>query len=52
MSRYTHKAWAGKQLFIGIDMHRSFWHVTILSEEDLILFTRRISGTWEALLEV
>ena len=52
MSRYTHKAWAGKQLFIGIDMHRSFWHVTILSEEDLILFSRRISGTWDALREV
>ena len=52
MARYTLKAWEGKRLFIGIDMHRSFWHVTILSEEDLVLFSRRISSTWDALRDV
>jgi len=38
----------GRQIFIGIDLHKIQWHVTIRTE-DLELFNGSIPGTWEAL---
>ena len=49
MARYTATAWQDKHLFVGIDMHRKQWHITILTEEGLKLFSNRIEGSCEAL---
>ena len=49
MARYTVEAWQGKDLFVGIDMHLKQWHVTILNEDGLRLFSNRIAGTTEAI---
>ena len=49
MARYTVEAWRGKDLFVGIDMHRKQWHVTILNEDGLRLYSNRIAGTTEAI---
>lgn len=49
MGRYSSEAWKGKHLFVGIDLHRKQWHVTILNEDGLKLFSNRIAGTCEAL---
>ncbi len=49
MARYTVEAWRGKDLFVGIDMHRKQWHITILNEDGLRLFSNRIAGTTEAI---
>jgi len=52
MARYTVEAWQGKDLFVGIDMHLKQWHVTILNEDGLRLFSNRIAGTAEAIDKV
>ena len=52
MARYTVEAWRGKDLFVGIDMHLKQWHVTILNEDGLRLFSNRIAGTAEAIDKV
>lgn len=49
MARYTVEAWQGKDLFVGIDMHRKQWHITILNEDGLRLFSNCIAGTTEAI---
>lgn len=49
MPRYTPKAWKGKHLFMGIDMHRKLWHITILNEDSLKLFSNQIPGNCGAL---
>jgi transposase len=48
MKRYTHSATKSKQLFVGIDLHRLQWHVTVRTE-DVELFCGAIPGNWEAL---
>lgn len=50
MARHTAKAWIGKVLFMGIDLHQAYWQITILSEEGLLVFAGRIASSWEALL--
>ena len=52
MARYTAEAWEGKQLFVGIDMHRKKWHVTVRSEDGLLLFRNSLDGSWPALRSV
>jgi transposase len=52
MAKYTANAWKGKHLFVGIDIHRKKWHVTVRSEEGLILFRNSIDGSWSALCSV
>lgn len=52
MPRYTVEAWAGKSLFVGIDLHRKNWHVTILTEDQIKLFSSSIPGTWKSLKRV
>ena len=49
MGRYSKQAWKGKCLFMGIDLHRKSWHVTIRSEDGLVLFSNNIGGRWEDL---
>ncbi len=48
MKRYRRKEDKSKRLFVGIDLHRLRWHVT-LRTEDAELFSGGIPGTWEAL---
>lgn len=52
MPRYNDTAYIGKQLFVGIDMHRHNWHVTIITEDNLTVYSARIEGTFDALLQV
>lgn len=52
MSRYEVVAWKGKEVFVGIDLHRKHWHVSILSEDDLLLYSERIVGNWPTLSKV
>jgi transposase len=48
MRRYTQGEDKSKQLFVGIDLHRLRWHITIRTEE-VELFSGSIPGRWEAL---
>ena len=53
MRRYRLSSDKGKsaehaQLYIGIDVHRVQWHVTVRTQ-DVELFTGSLPGTWEAL---
>jgi transposase len=52
VAKYAPAAWRGKQLFVGIDQHRASWHVTIRSEDGLVLFRNVIDGHWAALQPV
>ena len=49
MTSYGKQAWKDKHLFVGIDLHRKRWHVTIRSQDGLLLFSNRIEGNWERL---
>jgi len=49
MAIYTEAAYRDKHLFIGIDLHRKKWHVTIRTEDGLVLFSNTIEGNWPAL---
>ena len=51
MAKYTKKAWEHKHLFIGIDLHRKRWHVTVRCE-GLILFSNHIDGNLDGLLHL
>jgi len=48
MGRYKQNTLKGKFLFVGIDLHKVQWHVTIRTE-DVDLFSGSIPGTWDAL---
>lgn len=52
MGSYPSKPWAGKRLFVGIDVHRYQWHITILFEDGLRLFSNNILGCWDSLREL
>jgi hypothetical protein len=47
MKRHRRKEDKSKRLFVGIDLHRLRWYVT-LRTEDAELFSGGIPGTWEA----
>ena len=51
MRRYKQSQDKSKRLFVGIDLHRLRWHVTIRTE-DVELFSGGIPGRWEALREL
>ncbi len=51
MSRQKEKLVDKEDLFIGIDLHKQRWHVTIRTFE-VELFSASIPGTWEALQRV
>jgi hypothetical protein len=51
MRRTQHQVTGEEDLFVGIDLHKIRWHVTIRTV-DLELFSASIPGTWEALQRV
>ena len=51
MSRPKNELTGGEDLFVGIDLHRNRWHVTIRTL-DVELFSASIPGDWEALHSV
>jgi transposase len=51
MRRLKHQVTREEDLFVGIDLHKHRWHVTIRTV-DLELFSASIPGTWEALQRV
>lgn len=52
MARYKPEVWRGKHLFVGIDLHLKKWHVTILREDGLVLFSGSVDSGWPSLQEV
>jgi hypothetical protein len=48
MRRYEKVGEKSKSIFVGIDLHRLRWQVTIRTE-DVELFSGSIPGRWEAL---
>ncbi len=51
MRRPKHQVTSEADLFVGIDLHKNRWHVTIRTV-DLELFSATIPGTWESLHRV
>jgi len=51
MRRPKHPEATDEELFVGIDLHKHRWHVTIRTV-DGELFSASIPGTWEALQRV
>ena len=51
MRRPKHQVASEEDLFVGIDLHKNRWHVTIRTV-DLELFSASIPGTWKALHRV
>jgi len=51
MRRPKHQVTTDEELFVGIDLHKHRWHVTIRTL-DVELFSASIPGTWEALQRV
>ena len=51
MRHPKHQVTGEEDLFVGIDLHKDRWHVTIRTF-DLELFSASIPGTWEALQRV
>ncbi len=51
MRRPKHPVTRDEELFVGIDLHKHRWHVTIRTF-DVELFSASIPGTWEALQRV
>jgi transposase len=48
MKKYRKVEEKGKEVFVGIDLHRVQWHVTVLRGEEEV-FSGSIPGTWAAL---
>jgi transposase len=46
-----HQIATGEDLFVGIDLHKQRWHVTIRTR-DVELFSASIPGTWESLQRI
>ena len=51
MRRPKHQLTSEEDLFVGIDLHKQRWHVTIRTR-DVELFSASIPGTWESLHRV
>ena len=51
MRRPKHQVTSGEDLFVGIDLHKNRWHVTIRTF-DVEVFSASIPGNWEALQRV
>src|SRR3974377_1733316 len=49
--RPKHQVTSEEDLFVGIDIHKNRWHVTIRTF-DVEVFSASIPGTWEALQRV
>jgi transposase len=51
MERYTKRIREGMKIFVGIDMHKKKWHITIFSEGGEI-WNGSIPGEWDALRSI
>jgi transposase len=51
MRRYRQEEDKSKQLFVGIDLHRLQWHITVRTE-DVEVFSGSIPGQWESLKRI
>lgn len=51
MKGYLNNIPEGKEIFIGIDLHRKMWHVTMLAEDEEV-FKGSMPGNWEAFQEL
>jgi transposase len=51
MEKKTKELESGKDLFIGIDLHKRTWHVTVRTKE-VELFSGSIPGSWKALRRI
>jgi transposase len=51
MRRPKHQITNGEEVFVGIDLHKQRWHVTIRTR-NVELFSASIPGTWESLQRV
>jgi transposase len=51
MRHHKHQVTGGEELFVGIDLHKHRWHITIRTF-DVEVFSASIPGTWEALQRV
>jgi hypothetical protein len=45
---YRRRGEEGKCVFVGVDLHRFKWHVTVRSEDEEV-FSGTVPGHWEAL---
>jgi transposase len=48
MGVYTKRCVSGKKVFVGVDLHKQQWHVTMRTEEQEV-FSGSIPSRWEAL---
>lgn len=48
MKRKSKQITQGEELYVGIDLHKRTWHITIRAS-DFEVFSASISGNWEAL---
>ena len=48
MEGYRRRVEEGKTVFVGVDLHRVKWHVTVRTEDEE-LFSGTIPGHWEGL---
>ena len=51
MERYTKRIQEGMKIFVGIDMHKTKWHITIFGEGGEI-WHGEIAGKWDALRSI
>ena len=51
MEEYRRSRKEGKTIFVGVDLHRFKWHVTVRTE-DQELFSGTLPGQWEALRQL
>jgi len=51
MKGYIENLIYGKDVFVGVDLHRRHWHVTVRTESEEV-FSGSIRGEWEALRDV
>jgi len=51
MEEYRRNGQEGKAVFVGVDLHRFKWHVTVRTE-DQELFSGTLPGQWEALRQL
>ena len=49
MKKVDPTIWQDKPLYVGIDMHRKRWHISIRSADGQVLFSQSIEGRWPVL---
>jgi hypothetical protein len=47
MEEYRRNGQEGKTVFVGVDLHRLKWHVTVRTENQE-LFSGTVPGQWES----